>query len=131
MGYGLRLLAAGRKPLLAGISSRQARKEAAMRVQINDGDGCMHTIDSLNPALIGKWFAEKVEYFMSANTRVFHPVSMDIWPSTEHERLMIGRQSIRPITQDALLELVRHLLNVSEKLGELERESEDVRIFSD
>jgi len=92
-----------------------------MRVEIPDYYGYMHVIDSADPGLIGKWFAEKAQVLMSADTGFNHPVSLDIWPATEHERLTIGKHSIRPVTSDSLLELARHILNVSEIVQEAER----------
>lgn len=92
-----------------------------MRVEIFDAIMYRHSIDSSDPELVGKWFAEKAEMLMSDSAQFNHPVQMDIWPSTEQEHLIIGQWSIRPVTQDSLLEFARHILNAAERLGEIER----------
>jgi len=92
-----------------------------MRVEMRDSTGHPHVIDSADPGTIGRWFAEKAEVLMSANIQFNHPVSLDIWPSTDHERNTIGQWSIQPLTADGVLELTSHLLNVAGKLQEMER----------
>jgi hypothetical protein len=89
-----------------------------MRVEIDDDYAYRHQIDSFDPELIGRWFAEHAKILMSANS-TFGNCRMRIWPSTNEESKLIGHQEIR-MTQDGLLKLAEQILDVSKKLGDLE-----------
>jgi len=87
-----------------------------MRVQIRAAN-MMHSIDSSDYELIGRWFAEKAKILASADTRINHPIEMDIWPSgpSSEADLEVMRQGRLPIrSTDGLLELVQGLLRLSE-----------------
>lgn len=90
-----------------------------MRVDIYDDMGYTHRIDSRDLKLIGQWFSEKSALLMSADTRINHPVRMDIWPEYPEEvQLVGGNQRTLRFTQDDVLEFAGHLLSVSSELGE-------------
>ena len=77
----------------------------------------LHTIDSADYDLIGRWWAEKAKLFMSADARLLHPFQVDIWPSgaTHDADLEVMRQANLPVRSgDGLLELIKGLLRLSE-----------------
>jgi hypothetical protein len=75
-------------------------------------------IDSKSLPLIGEWFSEKAALLMSANTRVNHPMRIDIWPSTHDEVQLVGHAArSMKFTQDDILAFAGHLLAVSAELG--------------
>lgn len=88
-----------------------------MRVEIHDGMGYSHRIDSRDYAVIGQWFAGVAKMLMSADTRYNHPVQMDIWPSgpnigADLEALRESHVCVRDI--DGLFSLTRNLLMASD-----------------
>lgn len=89
-----------------------------MRIEVVDWVNYGHVIDTDDPLIAGKWFARKAEQLMSADTRT-SDLRMRIWPTDRAESQTIGQWENR-LTKDNLLEFARHLLNVAEKLGELE-----------
>lgn len=96
-----------------------------MRVEICDGNGCGYRIDSSDPELIGRWFAEQSWLLMSANS-CFQP-SIRIWPVTSREmEILSGPQRLTEMSyrmsQEGLLELAEHILHASARLAELETE---------
>lgn len=99
-----------------------------MRIEMMDGNGCMHVIDSADYELIGRWFAEKSKVFMSADCRFNHPFDMHIWPSaaSTHADLEVQRQANLPVrSADDLLELIKGLLRLSEVWQAAERAEQD------
>ena len=99
----------------------------AVRIELFDELGRPHQIDSADYELIGRWFAEKAKLLMSADTRINHPVRMDIWPScaTHEADMEVIRQAHMPIrSSDDLLELIKGLLRLSEVWQAAEREAE-------
>jgi hypothetical protein len=91
-----------------------------MRVEIDDDNRQRHQIDSFDPELIGRWFAEKAKLLMSADTR-WGDCRMRIWPSTLDEAKTIGNPLNDVLfTQDGLLALADQILQASKKLGDLE-----------
>jgi hypothetical protein len=88
-----------------------------MRVELYDESGYLHRVDSADYELIGRWFAEKAQLLISADCRINHPVSLDIWPSgaSTQADMEALRQAHLPIrSADGLLELVKGLLRLSE-----------------
>lgn len=89
-----------------------------MRIEIDDSDCYRHQIDTADPELAGRWFAEKAKLLMSADAR-WGQCKLRIWPSTHDEMKLIGQQEMT-LTQDNLLAFAQHILEVSGQLGELE-----------
>ena len=95
-----------------------------MMVSIRDCNGQEHRCDSSDPKIIGAWFAEHAELFMSANSAIM-PYPMYIWPQTKRElEILSGPARLKVIEakldQDGLLELAQKILDASARLGELE-----------
>lgn len=95
-----------------------------MRVEIADANMQPHMIDSADPELIGRWFAEKALMLMSADCRMM-PYRISIWPQTPREQeILSGPVRLQVIeskfTQDSLLVLAQSILDAAAKLGELE-----------
>jgi hypothetical protein len=90
-----------------------------MKVEIDDDNAYRHQIDSADPELIGRWFAEKAKLLMSANA-MWGNCRMRIWPSTNTESKTIGQGIEARFTQDSLLSLAGQILEASKMLGDLE-----------
>ncbi len=90
-----------------------------MRIEIDDSNSYRHEIDTNDPILAGKWFAEKAQLLMSANY-AYGQCKLRIWPSTYEETTLIGHHEIK-FTSDALLELGNHILNASKQMSINER----------
>lgn len=95
-----------------------------MQIRLQDCNGQEYRCDSLDPQIIGAWFAERAELLMSANSTMM-PYPLYIYPQTQREiDILSGFDRIRAIearfTQDGLLELAQKILDASARLGELE-----------
>jgi hypothetical protein len=95
-----------------------------MNIKMTDAIGQVHTIDSADYELIGRWLAEKAKLFMSADTRILHPFQVDIWPSgaTHAADIEVIKQANMPVrSADGLLEFIKGLLRLSEVWQAAER----------
>lgn len=85
-----------------------------MRIEMWDGMGYSHQVDSADLDLIGRWFAEKSKLLMSADARFNHPVQLHIWPSNPDECKLIPEWHRHGhMTRDRILGLAEHLTNIS------------------
>jgi hypothetical protein len=89
-----------------------------VRVEIYDFRNYRHEIDTADPALAGKWAAEKFRLLMSANASI-GDCRLRIWPSDLAESKTIGQHDVM-ITQDNLLSLAGDFIDAAGKLGAIE-----------
>lgn len=79
-----------------------------MRVEIRDGNGCSHSIESVNPATIGLWFTEQAWHLMSVNAAAWQN-TLIIYPTIDEERNAIGTPYQFRLTRKLLQDLAETL----------------------
>ena len=56
-----------------------------MRIQITESNGMTYYITSSDPLVISAWFAEHMPVILSDDTRYNHPVTIDVYPTSQTE----------------------------------------------
>jgi hypothetical protein len=90
-----------------------------VRVELWDGCGRTYIIETLDPGLVGRWFAEWAPRLVTADSRM--ETRIRLWPTDQAEMTQLGlnRQQEYRLDQDGLLLLAQEILDASKRAGEL------------